>query len=58
MGSCKNDNELIKCYINPMQDRGPKRPSLAVSALYTSANGGIRPPNFLTFSFNPFVILV
>ena len=58
MGSCKNDNELIKCYINPMQDRGPKRPSLAVSALYTSANGGIRPLNFLTFSFNPFVILV
>ena len=58
MGSCKNDNELIKCYINPFQDRGPKRPSLAVSALYTSANVGITPPNFLTFSFNLFFILV
>ena len=45
----------VEIYINPIQDGGgePKMPPTSFSPV-TSANVGISPQNFLTFSFNPF----
>ena len=49
--------------INSIQDRGEgggrgvKKPPTSFSSV-TSANVGISPQNFLTFSFNPFATLV
>ena len=48
-------------WFNPIQDGmgggGQKGPSTNLSSV-TSANVGIRPQNFLTFSFSPFSTLV
>ena len=43
---------------NPIQDGVQKAPSLTSFSPVTSTNVGISPKNFLTFSFNLFVILV
>ena len=54
---------LTKSFIKPIQDEegggggGQKGPPSSFSPI-TSTNVGIRPQNFLTFSFNPFVTLV
>ena len=45
--------------VNPIQDRGGDKRASPTSAFpVTSTNIGIRPQNFLTFSFNPFSTLV
>ena len=45
---------------NPIQDGGGglKRPPSTSFSSITSANVGINPENFLTFSFNPFATRV
>ena len=45
---------------NPIQDgwSGLKRPPSTSFSSITSANVGINPENFLTFSFNPFATRV
>ena len=44
-------------HINPIQDGGKKASSTSFSPV-TSANVGVSPKNFLTFSYNPFAIPV
>ena len=42
--------------LNPIQNGGQKSPRTSFSPV-TSTNVGIRPQNFLTFSFSPFATL-
>ena len=42
--------------LNPIQNGGQKSPRTSFFPV-TSTNVGIRPQNFLTFSFSPFVTL-
>ena len=53
LAACLCETDLA---INPIQDGGKKPPPLPVFS--PSTNVGIRPQNFLTFSFNPFDRLV
>ena len=46
-------NNQAKSFINPIQDDGGKKGPTSFSP-GISTNVGIRPQNFLTFSFNPF----
>ena len=56
--------EKIDLTINPIQDGGVGRggqtphPPTGFFSSVTSANVGISPQNFLTFSFNPFATLL
>ena len=51
----------LKRHLKPIQDvgeRGKKAPPLSVFPLLLPQNIEISPQNFMTFSFNPFAILV
>ena len=47
----------LKLYFNPIQDGGGKKALPTSFSPVTSTNVGIRPQNFLTFSFYPFATL-
>ena len=51
------DAKDAKGFLNTIKDGGQKSPPNSFSSV-TSTNVGIRPKNFLNFSFNPFATLV
>ena len=49
--------KLVRCIFNPIQDGGGN-PQPRTSFFSCTTNVGLSTQNFLTFSFNPFVLLV